>query len=160
MNHVSLNDFKWGWIFRHRELPVDSESLSLIRPLDKASANRYWQTAISKEATHANHFMNDDWPSRKGLWSERFDWQKSWDRDERDLPEELAAHCSWENNVTVYFAWDVDHVVETRWDVFSRYWKNFLFYDDEPFLLARGRAQVVRFHSDGSFQTGLKPAGK
>jgi hypothetical protein len=160
MNYISLNDFKWGWIFRHRELPVDSESLTLIRPLDKVSANQFWRTHLSKEATHASHFLSDDWPEGNGIWGNRLPWQAAWDSDLCDLPEELASHCRWEANVTVYFAWNVDHVIETRWDVFERYWKNFLFYDDEPFLLGKGRRQIVRFHTDGTYQTGIKPVGK
>lgn len=160
MNYISLNDFKWGWIFRHRELPVDSESLNLIKPLAENSANQLWRNQISKEASHASHFLGDDWPSRHGVWGDRLRWQEQWESDDTELPEELLAHCNWENNVTVWFCYDIDHIVETRWDIFRRFWKNFLFYDDEPFLIGKSRNQVVRFHSDGSYQTGIKPVGK
>ncbi|MFK4751756.1 MULTISPECIES: DUF2947 family protein [Oceanospirillaceae] len=157
MNYVSLNDFKWGWIFRHRELPVDSESLGLIRPLDKASANQFWKTHISKEAAHASHFLGDDWPSRNGVWQPKENWQLAWEADANAMPALMAQHIPWETNVTVFFCYDVDHIVQTRWDIFQRHWKNFLFVDDQPMLLGKSRDEVVRFFNDGSYQTGIRP---
>ncbi|WP_028293606.1 DUF2947 domain-containing protein [Oceanobacter kriegii] len=157
MNYVPLSDFKWGWIFRHRELPIPSEHLELIRPLAKNAANQYWKTHISKEAAHAVNFLGDDWPSHNGVWNDKENWEAAWDSDSQELPEALAEHIQWESNVTVFFCYDVDHVVQTRWDIFQQHWKNFLFVDDEPILLGKNRNECVRFHSDGSYQTGMKP---
>ncbi|WP_221794066.1 DUF2947 domain-containing protein [Oceanobacter mangrovi] len=157
MNYVPLSDFKWGWIFRHRELPIPSEQLELIRPLAKDSANQFWKTHISKEATHASHFLGDDWPSRNGVWQPKEDWQSGWESDNNDLPILLAEHIQWESNVTIFFCYDVDHIVQSRWDIFQQHWKNFLFVDDQPILVGKGRQEVARFNSDGSYQVGTRP---
>ena len=158
MDYISLNDFKLGWIFRHRELPVPSEHLELIRPMAKASANQFWKTHISKEASHASHFMSDDWPSRNGVWEEAKEpWEPSWESDDSALPEAMAAAIPWEANVTVYYCYDMDNVIQTRWDIFCQHWKNFLFMDDHTLLLAKGRQDVVQFFSDGTYQLGKRP---
>lgn len=157
MKYQSLADFRWGWTFRHRELPIDSETLERILPLSQQAANQYWKTNVSKEAAHASLFLGDDWPSRNGVWQPKTNWESSWESDSPALPEELAEHCQWEDNVTVFYCYDTHNVVQTQWGVFKRHWKNFLFVDDGTLLLAKGRDQVVRFFSDGNYQVGIKP---
>ena len=159
MNYTPLQDFKLGWIFRHRELPVPEQALSAVKPLSPASANQFWRTAISRQATHANHFMADDWPSHNGVWQEKENWQTPWEGDGSDLPQLIEDHCHWEGNTRVFFCYDIDHVIETTWAVFRSHWKNFLFYDDEPILIGKGRRQTVIFHTDGTYQLGVKPEG-
>lgn len=160
MNYITLEEYKQGWIFRHRELLISSENLAQIKPLDSQSAQQFWRQNISLEATHASHFLQDDWPEKNGVWSEKSDWQTSWDSDENDLPELWQDHCQWDDNTQVFFCYDASNVVQTSWKVMKQHWKNFLFYDDSVFLLGKKRDQVVRFESDGSFQIGLKSAAK
>ena len=158
MNYLDWSEYKQGWIFRHRELPVGADALAEIRPLAADSALQIWRQYISKEATHASHFLGDDWPARNGVWGEQGNWQKPWDSDSDELPELIAAHLSWDDNTVVYFCYHSEHVVQTNWKTFRQHWKNFLFFDDEPFLIGRKRQQVVCFHSDGTFHIGMKPA--
>lgn len=159
MNYTPLQDFKLGWIFRHRELPVPESILADIKPLSVSSANQFWRTAVSRQATHANHFLADDWPAHKGVWAEKENWQQAWEGDSADLPQLIEQHCYWEGNTRVFFCYDIDHVIETTWSVFRDHWKNFLFYDDEPILIGKGRKQAILFHSDGTYQLGMKPEG-
>lgn len=158
MKYLDWSEYKQGWVFRHREMPVAEQDLADIRPLAAADAEQFWRQHISKEATHASHFMNDDWPARNGVWSERGEWQALWDSDSNELPELIAAHLSWEDNTPVWFCYSSSHVVQSSWKTLRRYWKNFLFFDDEPILVGKKRQQVVRFHSDGSFEIGTRPA--
>ncbi|HCG77657.1 MULTISPECIES: DUF2947 domain-containing protein [Thalassolituus] len=155
MEYQLLSEYPQSWIFRHRELPVPQELLDDIRPLSESSALAFWRQQISKEATHAAHFMNDDWPNRNGIWHEKAEWQPRWESDDNSLPEELD-FGDWENNTTVFFCYDCHNVIQTTWGTFRQCWKNFLFYDDEPLLLGRRRMQVARFHSDGTFETGVR----
>ena len=157
-NVRAWSDYPEGWIFRHRELPVAAEDLIAIMPLTPVASRQYWIQHVSREASHASHFMNDDWPAQNGVWAESGDWQGCWDSDSNELPELLAAHLSWDDNTVVYFCYHAGHVIQTSWKIFRRYWKNFLFYDDEPLLLAKKRAQVAQFHPDGSFHIGIRPS--
>lgn len=157
MNYVPLDQYKQGWIFRHREMPVASDDLEAILPLSTQSAQQLWRQYLSKEATHASHFLGDDWPSQNGVWAEKGEWQTRWESDDKPLPELISEHCAWDNNTVVYFCYDMHNVIQTTWLMFQKYWKNFLFYDDAVFLLGKKRQQVVRFDSDGSFEVGIKP---
>ncbi|MFC3681087.1 DUF2947 domain-containing protein [Bacterioplanoides pacificum] len=157
MNYIPLQDYKQGWIFRHREMPVDSADLAQIQPLASDSSQQFWRQHLSKEATHASHFLSDDWPSQNGVWLEKGEWQTLWESDHDELPELIAGHCQWDDNTTVFFCYDMQNIIQTKWQLFRRYWKNFLFYDDAVFLLGKKRDQVVRFDSDGSFEIGIKP---
>ena len=158
MNYLNWSDYKQGWIFRHREMPVPETDMAEIHPLTAAASEQLWRQQISKEATHASHFMNDDWPARNGVWTDQGEWQGPWDSDSAELPELMATHLSWEDNTQVFFCYSSVHVVQTTWQIFRKHWKNFLFFDDEPLLIARKRQQVVRFHSDGTFDIGIRPA--
>lgn len=157
-NVRSWSDYPEGWIFRHRELPVAAADLEAILPLTPAASRQLWIQQISREATHATHFMNDDWPARNGVWTEQGEWQSAWDSDSNELPDILAAHLSWDDNTIVYFCYHAEHVIQTTWKVFRNNWKNFLFYDDEPLLIGKKRQQTVQFHSDGKFHIGMRPA--
>ncbi|WP_430463033.1 DUF2947 family protein [Thalassolituus sp. LLYu03] len=139
-------------------MPVPTDDLADIRPLADADAQQFWRQHISKEATHATHFMNDDWPARNGVWTDQGEWQVCWESESAELPELIAAHLSWEDNTIVYFCHTSSHVLQTSWRTFKKHWKNFLFYDDEPILIGKKRQQVVRFHSDGTFELGIRPA--
>ncbi|MAE21605.1 MAG: hypothetical protein CMK92_04165 [Pseudomonas sp.] len=155
MEFQTLDDYPQGWTFRHREMPVPAELMADIQPLSEADALRYWKQHISAEATHAEHFLSDDWPSKADVWHTQGQWQALWESDDPELPEELAFD-DWEDNTQVFFCYDCHNVIRTNWKTFRQCWKNFLFYDDGPLLLGKRRLQVARFHSDGSFEVGSR----
>lgn len=157
MNYIPLEDYKQGWIFRHKEMPVPEEIRADIKPLADDSAQQFWRQYLSKEATHAAHFLGDDWPAKQGVWLDSGKWQDIWEGDSNELPELIADHCQWDDNTVVYFCYDLHNVIQTSWKLFRCYWKNFLFYDDSVFLIGKKRSQVVRFESDGTFEVGNRP---
>jgi hypothetical protein len=157
MNYIALQDYKQGWIFRHKDMPVPDETLLHIKPLADDSAQQFWRQQLSKEATHASHFLGDDWPAKNGTWLEKGEWQSLWEADDNHLPELIQQHCQWDDNTVVYFCYDLHNIIQTTWKIFKQHWKNFLFYDDSVFLLAKKRHQAVRFESDGYFEIGNKP---
>lgn len=137
MTVLPWTEYKQGWIFRHRDMPVPEQDLALILPLTPQASLQYWRQHVSKEATHAEHFLHDDWAAQKNVWQQSASWQSEWDRDAPDLPELLAVHCSWDDNTVVYFCYHCENVVQTTWAIYRRHWKNFLFFDDEPILMAK-----------------------
>ncbi|ASP40916.1 hypothetical protein CHH28_11665 [Bacterioplanes sanyensis] len=159
MQYLDWPDYRQGWIFRHRELPVPDSAMARIRPLAASSASQWWRQQVSLEASHASHFLSDDWPARNGVWqTERLPWQARWESDDHALPDEILNHFQWQDNTVVYFCYDVHHVVETDWLTFKQHWKNFLFFDDGPLLMGRRRNEVAQFFSDGDYVLGNKPS--
>lgn len=155
MNYIDFDQYKRKWIFTHQSMPVSAEDRAEIKPMTESRSGQLWQEFISRESPTADHFGNREWPSLDDTWIERINWQQAWD-DESDLPQEFLDFFSWEDNVTVYFCYEKTNVIETRWGVFKKYWKNFLFYDDKPILLGRRKQQVAMFEQNGDVKLGMK----
>ncbi|WP_273857215.1 DUF2947 domain-containing protein [Photobacterium sp. GSS17] len=157
MNYVELDSYSRKWIFTHASMPVEADDLAQIKPFTQARSAQLWREHVSSQSPDADHFEKGDWPADQKIWSQSFDWQSAWDGDDIDLPDAISAELSWEDNTTVFFCYEKYNVVETKWGVFKRNWKNFLFFDDGPLLLGRKKKQAVWFKSNGTFQIGHRP---
>ena len=156
MKYIDLKDYKNGWVFRHQDLPLSDDDLAGIKPLGAQMAGDIWRTYISAEAVGVESFDKNDWPAKESSWCESADWQTAWEDDAVDLPAELQAFIDWQPETLVYFCFDAEHVIETRWAIFRRAWKNFLFFDDGPILIGKKRPQAVQFFSDGQLKLGKR----
>ena len=152
MNYVELESYSRKWIFTHASMPVAESDLALIKPLTQARSAQIWGEHVSRQSPDADHFEKGDWAHDDKIWSQAADWQAAWDSDEPELPEEMLAFLDWEDNTTVFFCYEKYNVIETKWGVFKRNWKNFLFFDDGPMLLGRKKPQVAWFSSKGTFK--------
>lgn len=152
MNYVELDSYSRKWIFTHASMPVEESDLVLIKPFTQARSAQIWNEHISSHSPSADHFAKGDWAFDDKAWSEAFDWQKAWDSDEPALPEEMLAFIDWEDNTTVFFCYEKYNVIETKWGVFKRNWKNFLFFDDGPMLIGRKKKQAVWFSTKGTYR--------
>ncbi len=157
MNYIPLSEYRNAWVFRHKDMPVCPEDLEQIKPLSESSAYQLWRQRISKEADHPTDLANDDWATKESNWLHKELWQKAWDSSSSELPELILENIDWADNVTVYFCYESSKIVETSWAVFKRNWKNFLFFDDGPLLIARKKKQAVQFFQNGSFAIGSMP---
>lgn len=157
MNYISLEDYNKAWIFRHRELPISDEDMQEIKPLTEMRAEQIWSEHISRECSHPEHFADKDWAAQDSNWLEKDFWQSAWDSNSDELPSLLKEYvASWDENITVYFCYQSDHIIETKWGVFKRHWKNFLFFDNGPVLLGRKRKEVAQFFDNGSYRIGTR----
>lgn len=157
MQYISLNDYRYAWFFTHRELPIEPQSLSLIKPLVESRSNQLWHQLVSKDANHPDLFLRTDWPAKSTSWKVTGKWQVCWESDDGDLPREIEEFIDWEGNTVVYFCYHADNIIETTWEVFCSHWKNFLFLDNGPILLGKRRNEVIQFNQDGQFKLGMKP---
>lgn len=157
MNYIDLSEYRNAWVFRHQDMPVSAEDLAQIKPLAESSAFQLWRQRISKEADHPTDWENGDWAANESAWLHKEFWQKAWDSSSPDLPELITEHIDWADNVTVFFCYESSKIIETSWAVFKRNWKNFLFFDDGPLLIARKKKQAVQFFQDGTFAIGKMP---
>ena len=70
--------------------------------------------------------------------------------------ERVAEFIDWQDDVTVYFCYEKYNVIETKWSIFKKHWKNFLFYDDGPILIGRRRKESLWFDSDDKVKLGYR----
>lgn len=158
MKYLSIENYPKAWIFRHQEMPVPAEDLQQIKPLTTQRAENIWAEYISRESTHPEHFAGDDWAADENAWSGSDIWQSAWDRAENKLPELMDEHlAAWQDDTTIFFCYESEHILETKWRIFRLYWKNFLFFDNGPVLLGRKRGEVVQFFDNGQFRVGKRP---
>jgi hypothetical protein len=157
MNYIPLEDYNKAWIFRHRDLPISDEEMLQIKPLTEKRAEQIWSEHISRESSHPEHFGDGDWAAKDSNWLEKDFWHSACDSNSSDMPLILIDHIGqWDDNITVYFCYQSDHIIETKWGVFRRHWKNFLFFDNGPVLLGRKRKEVAQFFDNGSYRIGLR----
>ncbi|WP_406802720.1 DUF2947 domain-containing protein [Alkalimarinus alittae] len=157
MNYIDLSEYRNAWVFRHQDMPVSAEDLAQIKPLSESSAYQLWRQRISKEADLPTEWESGDWAANENAWQHKEIWQKAWDSSSPDLPELITEHIDWADNVTVFFCYESSKIIETSWAVFKRNWKNFLFFDDGPILIARKKKQAVQFFQNGAFAVGEMP---
>ena len=157
MKYIPFDQYPKAWIFRHRDLPIPAEELAEIKPLTESRAEQIWAEHISRGCSHADHFAEGDWAAQSKNWLEKDFWQAAWDSDASALPELLGEYLSeWDDNITVYFCYQSDHIIETKWSVFRKHWKNFLFFDNGPILIGRKRKQAVQFFDNGTYRLGKR----
>ncbi|GGZ45141.1 MULTISPECIES: DUF2947 domain-containing protein [Shewanella] len=158
MNHsyIPLDQYRRKWIFNHKDLPVSDLDKTAILPLDQKSAMEVWNRWISNKSSCAEDFTKGDWASRSSTWHQTEHWQSHWDSEDNSLPEPLADFIDWPADAPVYFCYEKYQVIQTRWEIFARNWKCFLFFDDGPLLISPKHKQAVWFSQDGNFKMGLR----
>lgn len=156
MPYLPLEQYPRKWIFTHQSMPIPELELAQIKPMTPMRSAQFWKENISAQSPDADRFSSQDWPSKAGSWTEQVDWMAEWESDEAELPQAILTHIDWQDDVTVYFCYEKYNVIETKWAVFKRHWKNFLFYDDGPILLGRRRSEALWFQTEGSVKLGVR----
>ena len=135
-------------------MPVPAEDLEKIKPMTQARASQFWKENVSPQSPDAERLSSQDWPSKASNWEQEISWMENWEADEPEMPQEILDFIDWQDDVTVYFCYEKYNVLETKWLVFKKHWKNFLFYDDGPILLGRRRSQALWFATNGTVKIG------
>ncbi len=156
MSYININQYSRKWIFTHQSMPLSDSDLEQIKPMTQARAAQFWKENVSNQSPDADRFSAQDWPAKKSSWLNEANWMTDWESDDNALPQAIADYIDWQDDVTVYFCYEKYNILETRWQVFKRHWKNFLFFDDGPILLGRRRNQALWFSSNGTVKLGTK----
>ncbi|KLN64802.1 DUF2947 domain-containing protein [Vibrio sp. VPAP30] len=156
MSYLTLDEYQRKWIFTHQSMPVPEEDLVAIKPMSQARASQLWKENISAQSPDAERLSPSDWPMKESNWQQTIDWMAAWEADEESMPQELEEFIDWQDDVTVYFCYEKYNVIETKWSVFKKHWKNFLFYDDGPILIGRRRKEALWFDTQGTVKLGFR----
>ncbi|MGF1909867.1 DUF2947 domain-containing protein [Vibrio kasasachensis] len=156
MSYLPLENYQRKWIFTHQSMPVPAEDLEAIKPMDQVRSAQLWKDNISAQSPDAERLSSSDWPMNASNWTESVNWMSAWDSDDVELPEAVLQFIDWQDDVTVYFCYEKYNVLETKWSIFKKHWKNFLFYDDGPILIARRRNEALWFSDNGQVKLGQR----
>jgi len=155
-SYIPFESYKRKWIFNHKDLPVSEDDKALIMPLSDKSAMEVWNKWISNKSSRAEQFAKGDWPAKQDAWRATEHWQSAWDSNDNQLPDAIIEHIQWPDDAKVYFCYEKYQVIETRWDVFVRNWKCFLFFDDGPLLISPNYKQALMFEQSGQYKLGIR----
>ncbi|NQZ30719.1 MAG: DUF2947 domain-containing protein [Oceanospirillaceae bacterium] len=156
MQYIPLEEYRYAWFFKHKELPINEQGLAFIKPLTETLSNQIWHQLVSNNANHPDLFHKEDWPRKQHTWTQEGQWQANWEAPGIEFPQAIEEFIEWEGNTVVYFCYCADNIIETTWDVFRQHWKNFLFLDNGPILIAKRRKEVIQFTDNGHFKLGMK----
>ncbi|MEF1290658.1 DUF2947 domain-containing protein [Vibrio sp. M260118] len=156
MSYLTLDEYQRKWIFTHQSMPVPEEDLAYIKPMTQARASQLWKENISPQSPDAERLSSSDWPMKESNWQQNVDWMVAWEADDAIMPPEVEQFIDWQDDVTVYFCYEKYNVIETKWSVFKKHWKNFLFYDDGPILIGRRRKEALWFDTQGTVKLGYR----
>lgn len=154
MSYLPLDQYQRKWIFTHNSMPVPEQDLAQIKPMSQARSAQFWIENISAQSPDSERLSSQDWPRKNDSWISDTSWMSEWESDDESMPPLILDHVDWQDDVTVYFCYEKYNVIETKWVIFKRHWKNFLFYDDGPILLGRRRSQALWFNSNGQVKLG------
>ncbi len=154
MSYIALDNYQRKWIFTHQSMPVPASDLAQIKPMDPARSAQLWKEQISPQSPDSERFSSSDWPEKTTNWQQSVSWMAEWESDNENLPEAVLAAIDWQDDVTVYFCYEKYNIIETKWAIFKKHWKNFLFYDDGPILIGRRRREALWFDSKGDVKIG------
>ncbi len=156
MSYTNINQYPRKWIFTHQSMLLPDSDLEQIKPMTQARAAQFWKENISSQSPDSDHISTQDWPGKPSNWLDEVDWIAVWESDDNALPQAISDYIDWQDDVTVYFCYEKYNILETKWQVFKKHWKNFLFFDDGPILLGRRRSQALWFSSNGTVKLGKK----
>ncbi|MDN3610209.1 DUF2947 domain-containing protein [Vibrio ostreicida] len=156
MSYLALDEYQRKWIFTHQSMPVPEEELEHIKPMSQARSAQFWKDNISAQSPDSERLSPSDWPMKASNWQESVSWMAAWEGDNTEMPKTLAEFIDWQDDVTVYFCYEKYNVIETKWSLFKKHWKNFLFYDDGPILIGRRRKEALWFDSLGNVKLGYR----
>ncbi|MZI93881.1 DUF2947 family protein [Vibrio sp. CAIM 722] len=154
MSYLPLDQYQRKWIFTHQSMPLPEEDLAQIKPMTAQRAAQFWKDNISAQSPDSERLSSQDWPMHNKAWGDEVDWMAEWESDDPEMPVAITQHIDWQDDVTIYFCYEKYNILETKWSVFKRHWKNFLFYDDGPILIGRRRKEALWFHSNGLVKLG------
>lgn len=154
MSYLPLDQYQRKWIFTHNSMPLPEQDLAQIKPMSQARSAQFWIENISAQSPDSERLSSQDWPRKKDSWISETSWMSEWESDDESMPPLILDHIDWQDDVTVYFCYEKYNVIETKWIIFKKHWKNFLFYDDGPILLGRRRSQALWFNSNGQVKLG------
>lgn len=151
--YQNLDNFPKSWIFKRGDPKIETSDLGEIRLLTEQRASDIWRDYISDEQLHPDKLSDDCWLNNSGLMPDemsKIQWEKVWESDELMLPEDFITHFStWGDDTKVYFCCHNELIFETKWSVFRRTWKAFLFLDNGPILIGRKKKQAAQFFNSG-----------
>ncbi|GAA4874290.1 DUF2947 family protein [Ferrimonas pelagia] len=156
MKHTDLSQYAFNWVFNRADMAISDQDKAAILPLHPTYAKQIWLQNVSSEAVDLDRLEDKDWLSQAELWPFDQRWDDAFESDDVALPADIAGYLNWDPKTIVYVCYDQGHIIETRYDVFKRSWKAFLFAEEQALVIGRRRNEALWFIDETTVKLGKK----
>lgn len=158
--YTSLEKCSFGWFFHDKKndaINVTEQDRCKILPLSKQYCRLLWNQYISKKNRHPMQLAEDEWLRLMSETEVIDNFTNDWNDNNYDgLRVVLKQRLDYAPEDEIYFFWNHETAVETTWEIFLKYWINFLFEDEGPILINPKSGYVLSFGPDGSVLVGKR----
>ena len=156
MKHTELSQYPFAWVFNRADMGISEADKAAILPLTHHYAKQVWQQNVSSEAVDLDRLDERDWLSQDDLWPYEQQWDEAFESDDVMLPAEMVGYLNWDPKTIVFVCYDQEHIIETRYDVFKRCWKAFLFAEEQALVVGHRRNEALWFVDETRVKLGKK----
>ncbi|GAA5194112.1 DUF2947 family protein [Ferrimonas gelatinilytica] len=156
--HNELKDYPYAWVFNRADLAISPEDKAQIRPLTPVYAQQVWHNQVGQQCHDLERVEEEPWLSDDQCWPSQWEWAEAFESDEGPLPQPLHQFLNWDPQTLVFICYDDQHILETRYDVFQRNWKAFLFAADQALVCGRRRHEALWFVDEHKVRLGCRKA--
>lgn len=155
--YIDMKYYPNNWYFYDKDISIADCDIEKIKPFTQQYCSFLWNHYISKSGRHSILLKPDEWLVELLKNNPICYFDTDWNENRYDTLRDLLSECLHFNNQDhIYFFWNREDGIETTWEIFLRYWINFLFNDEGPILINPSSKHVIRFGSDGSVRIGKR----
>jgi hypothetical protein len=155
IGYMDMSDFCRKWYFYDEEIRVPNEDIKNIKPLSVNCSEVLWGKYISNRNRHFALLDSDD--NLSLLEKKDYNWLDDWNNGTfQNFRNYLNINIPNKQSDTIIVFWSKESSVETKWNIFIKYWANFLFDDEGVILINTKNENVLVFCSDGILLTGKR----
>jgi hypothetical protein len=156
--YIDMKEFGGNWFFYMDDMKVPDKDIKSIKPLSDEFSSLLWNKNINNHKRHFALFSNYE-KMALSLKKIDYNWQDDWNNNyNENFSNYLRENISYNPYDTIIVFWSKECAVETNWEIFLKYWSNFLFDDEGVILINTADERILLFTSDGMMQLGKIPS--
>jgi hypothetical protein len=156
--YIPLDLWDGKWAFFDNDIKIDDKDTDKIKPLNEDFSSQLWDKFISTKNRHFMLLDNDEWPILLARTDSIYNWQNDWNQiNIPNFQEVLIKHVNISMDSIILFFWMKERAIQTSWEIFLKYWINFLFDDECPILLSIETHKAIIFGPHGQTWFGNYP---
>ena len=117
-----------------------------IKLLSNKSSMIVWLHIFGQEVqAHTQWFAENHWMNHAKKECIEINWLEHYNNQtKKPIEEALKKNFSYKLENKVFFFNAPLEMMETTWDIFTKYWDDFFYYDDEAFIWCFDEAEVLK----------------
>ncbi len=134
----------------HDDPKLPEEVLAKVRILEEPECISKWEEFVSEKNRHFMLLNDDEWPSEIVRSNNSFyNWFDDWNNNNYSGFGSILKKLDIPLENQIFLFWMKEIAAETTWDIFCKFWINFL-YEDEGVILVVQNSNKALILSNGN----------